>query len=139
MRARCNMSKLLSNSMVGLALGFSAVSGLRASDVRSAGEFRQGTTELDDLFRRLFRASVQRARSDQCAKRTALVAKWVYQTGAPGDGSNGRFENTPLVVDGIIYGTGQDGRVFALDARTGRPSGITSVNRQGTFGPAADE
>ena len=51
----------------------------------------------------------------------SLVAKWVYQTGAPGDGSNGRFEASPLVVDGILYGTGQDGRVFALDARTGRP------------------
>lgn len=51
----------------------------------------------------------------------ALVAKWVYQTGAPSDGSNGRFETTPLVVDGILYGTAQDGRVFALDARSGRP------------------
>src|SRR5262249_46772727 len=26
-----------------------------------------------------------------------------------------------LVVDGILYGTAQDGRVFALDARSGRP------------------
>jgi len=49
-----------------------------------------------------------------------LVAKWVYQTGAPGDGSNGRFETTPLVADGILYGTAQDCKVFALDARTGR-------------------
>jgi alcohol dehydrogenase (cytochrome c) len=49
-----------------------------------------------------------------------LMAKWVYQTGAPADGSNGRFETTPLVVDGILYGSAQDGRVFALDARTGR-------------------
>src|SRR5579863_6690123 len=44
-----------------------------------------------------------------------LVAKWVYQTGA-----TGKLETTPLVVDGILYGTAQDGRVFALDARTGR-------------------
>jgi alcohol dehydrogenase (cytochrome c) len=51
----------------------------------------------------------------------SLVVKWVYQTGAAGDGSNGRFETTPLVVDGLLYGTAQDGRVFALDARTGRP------------------
>src|SRR5215469_6244206 len=51
----------------------------------------------------------------------SMVAKWVYQTGAPGDGSNGRFEASPLVADGILYGTAQDGRVFALDARTGRP------------------
>ncbi len=46
----------------------------------------------------------------------SLVAKWVYQTGA-----TGKLETTPLVVDGIMYATGQDDRAFALDARTGRP------------------
>jgi alcohol dehydrogenase (cytochrome c) len=46
----------------------------------------------------------------------ALVAKWVYQTAA-----TGKFETTPLVVDGVLYATGQDNRAFALDARTGRP------------------
>jgi alcohol dehydrogenase (cytochrome c) len=45
-----------------------------------------------------------------------LVAKWVYQTA-----TTGKLETTPLVVDGILYGTGQDNRAFALDARTGRP------------------
>ena len=46
----------------------------------------------------------------------SLVVKWVYQTGG-----TGKFETTPLVVDGILYATGQDNRAFALDARTGRP------------------
>ena len=46
----------------------------------------------------------------------SLTAKWVYQTGA-----TGKLESTPLVVDGILYGTAQDDRAFALDARTGRP------------------
>jgi len=45
-----------------------------------------------------------------------LVPKWAYQTMA-----GGKFEATPLVVDGILYGTGQDDRVYALDARSGRP------------------
>ena len=45
-----------------------------------------------------------------------LVAKWVYQTGA-----TGKFETTPLVVEGILYGTAPDNRAYALDARTGRP------------------
>jgi alcohol dehydrogenase (cytochrome c) len=45
-----------------------------------------------------------------------LVPKWAYQTMA-----GGKFETTPLVVDGILYGTGQDNRAFALDARAGRP------------------
>jgi alcohol dehydrogenase (cytochrome c) len=55
---------------------------------------------------------------DQVNTKTArsLVVKWVYQTGA-----TGKFETTPLVVDGILYATGQDDRAFALDARTGRP------------------
>src|SRR5713101_10167145 len=46
----------------------------------------------------------------------SLAPKWVYQTMA-----SGKLETTPLVVDGILYGTGQDDRAFALDARTGRP------------------
>lgn len=46
----------------------------------------------------------------------SLVPRWVYQTMA-----SGKFETTPLAVDGILYGTGQDDRAFALDARTGRP------------------
>ena len=46
----------------------------------------------------------------------SMTAKWVYQTGA-----TGKFETTPLVVDGILYATAQDDRAFALDARTGRP------------------
>src|SRR5262249_44142998 len=55
---------------------------------------------------------------DQVNTTTArsLVVKWVYQTGG-----TGKFETTPLVVDGILYATGQDDRAFALDARTGRP------------------
>lgn len=46
----------------------------------------------------------------------SLVAKWVYQTAG-----TGKLETTPLVVDGILYATGQDDRAFALDGRTGRP------------------
>ena len=46
----------------------------------------------------------------------SLVAKWVFQTGA-----TGKFETTPIVVDGMLYGTAPDNRVFALDAHTGRP------------------
>ncbi len=46
----------------------------------------------------------------------ALMPKWAYQTMA-----GGKFETTPLVVDGVLYGTGQDDRAFALDAKTGRP------------------
>ncbi|PYX01887.1 MAG: PQQ-dependent dehydrogenase, methanol/ethanol family [Acidobacteria bacterium] len=46
----------------------------------------------------------------------SLVAKWVFQSAAAG-----KFETTPLAVDGVLYGTAPDNRAFALDARTGRP------------------
>src|SRR5450631_2077671 len=44
-----------------------------------------------------------------------LAMQWAFQVG-----DLGQFETTPLVVDGVLYGTGQNGRAFALDARTGR-------------------
>jgi len=44
-----------------------------------------------------------------------LQARWTFQV--PGGGP---LEATPLVVDGVMYTTGVLGRVFALDARTGR-------------------
>src|SRR5882757_1416331 len=50
------------------------------------------------------------------ANAAGLVPKWAYQTMA-----GGKFETTPLVVDGVLYGTGQDDRAYALDARSGRP------------------
>jgi alcohol dehydrogenase (cytochrome c) len=44
-----------------------------------------------------------------------LAMQWAFQVA-----DLGQFETTPLVVDGVLYGTGQNGRAFALDARTGR-------------------
>ncbi len=44
-----------------------------------------------------------------------LTMQWTFQVG-----DLGQFETTPLVVDGVLYGTGQNDRAFAIDARTGR-------------------
>jgi len=44
-----------------------------------------------------------------------LQTRWAFQV--PGGGP---LEATPLVVDGVMYTTGVRGRVFALDARSGR-------------------
>jgi alcohol dehydrogenase (cytochrome c) len=44
-----------------------------------------------------------------------LTMEWAFQVG-----DLGQFETTPIVVDGVLYGTGQNDRAFALDARTGR-------------------
>jgi alcohol dehydrogenase (cytochrome c) len=47
---------------------------------------------------------------------SGLRLAWAFQTA-----DLGQFETTSLVVDGVLYGTGQSDRAFALDARTGRP------------------
>jgi alcohol dehydrogenase (cytochrome c) len=44
-----------------------------------------------------------------------LAVQWAFQSS-----ELGQFETTPLVIDGVLYGTGQNNRAFALDARTGR-------------------
>lgn len=44
-----------------------------------------------------------------------LRLEWAFQTA-----DQGQLETTPLVVDGVLYGTGQNNRAFAIDARTGR-------------------
>ncbi|MFN8008906.1 MAG: PQQ-dependent dehydrogenase, methanol/ethanol family [Terriglobia bacterium] len=46
---------------------------------------------------------------------STLRAVWAYQF--PG---NGVLEATPLVVDGVLYATGNSGHAFALDAASGR-------------------
>ncbi len=46
---------------------------------------------------------------------SGLLPQWVFQIG-----DLGKFETTPIVVNGVMYGTGQNDRAFALDARTGK-------------------
>jgi alcohol dehydrogenase (cytochrome c) len=52
----------------------------------------------------------------------SLIPAWVFQAGSVGmhsGASTYAFEAAPLVVDGVMYVTGWDGWVWALDARTG--------------------
>ncbi len=49
-----------------------------------------------------------------------LVPQWIFQTDIPGLQGRG-IENTPLVVDGILYVTGNNNTAWAIDGRTGRP------------------
>jgi alcohol dehydrogenase (cytochrome c) len=44
-----------------------------------------------------------------------LTARWAFQTA-----TLGKFETTPLLIDGILYVTGPNNTAWALDARTGR-------------------
>jgi quinohemoprotein ethanol dehydrogenase len=45
-----------------------------------------------------------------------LGLAWTYDIGS----SSGHLEATPLISDGVLYGTGTWSTVYALDARTGR-------------------
>jgi alcohol dehydrogenase (cytochrome c) len=49
-----------------------------------------------------------------------LVPQWIFQTDLPGTPGRG-IENTPLVVDGVLYVTGNYDEAWALDGKTGRP------------------
>src|SRR5688500_18752257 len=44
-----------------------------------------------------------------------LSAQWTFQTGVPG-----KFEATPIVVDGVLYVAGPQNHAWAVDGRTGR-------------------
>ena len=44
-----------------------------------------------------------------------LTPQWTFQTGVLG-----KFEATPIVIDGVLYYTGQNNNAWAIDARTGR-------------------
>jgi alcohol dehydrogenase (cytochrome c) len=44
-----------------------------------------------------------------------LSLQWAFQIG-----DLGQLETTPIVVDGILYATGQNDRAFAIDTHTGR-------------------
>ena len=49
-----------------------------------------------------------------------LVPQWVFQTDIPGLPGRG-IENSPIVVDGILYVTGNNNQAWAVNARDGRP------------------
>src|SRR5579871_6608719 len=47
---------------------------------------------------------------------SGLVPQWIFQTDVPGMAGRG-IENTPLVVDGTLYVTGNNNTAWALDGR----------------------
>src|SRR5580765_4823150 len=49
-----------------------------------------------------------------------LVPQWIFQTDIPGFPGRG-IETSPIVMDGVMYVTGNANTAWALDARTARP------------------
>src|SRR6202140_4242124 len=115
--ASLGMTHLPVSALIFLALVSGAASSLKAQVtpqrlLDSAKEQQNWLMYSGDYAGRRFSALEQINTSNAAM----LVPKWAYQTMA-----GGKFETTPLVVDGILYGTGQDNRAYALDARSGRP------------------
>jgi alcohol dehydrogenase (cytochrome c) len=80
--------------------------------------------ELAHLLRRLRRPALQHTRPDQHGQRRGLRPAWNFQIAPLGlIASPGTFswEAAPIVVDGVMFISGWDGYVFALDAATGEP------------------
>jgi len=71
----------------------------------------QWLTTGNDINRSHYSALHQIDRSN--ARRLGFA--WEYKTG-----TRRGLEATPIVVDGVVYASGEFGRVFALDARTGK-------------------
>lgn len=49
-----------------------------------------------------------------------LKVAWTFATGSASDSAKSAIQCTPVVIDGVMYLTGPDSRVFALDARNGK-------------------
>src|SRR5881396_904225 len=57
-----------------------------------------------------------------------LSVQWAFQTGVPG-----RFEASPIIIDGMVYLTGPSNYAWGIDGRTGRK--IWTYQRELPEGP----
>ena len=63
-----------------------------------------------------------------------LEVAWEYRTGDARDDNRSQIQCNPLVIDGVVYGTSPQIKVFALDADTGRERWVFNP-----FGAGAQE
>ena len=73
---------------------------------------------LADVCRRLQRAASLSCSTTDPQNVGKLTPQWTLKTDIPGFPGRG-IETTPLVVDGVMYVTGNGNRAWAIDARTG--------------------
>ena len=64
-----------------------------------------------------------------------LVPQWIFQTDIPGLAGRG-IENSPLVVDGMLYVTGNNNQAWAIDGRTAVRSGTIAAALPANFSPS---
>ncbi|MBS1935776.1 MAG: PQQ-binding-like beta-propeller repeat protein, partial [Bacteroidetes bacterium] len=55
---------------------------------------------------------------------TQLQVAWMYHTGDADTANHSQIQCNPIVVDGILYGTSPQLKLFAIDAATGKPKWV---------------
>lgn len=66
-----------------------------------------------------------------------LNVAWTYEAGGVDPRNRSQIQCNPLVIDGVLYGTSPDLKLFALDAATGRelwrfdPASVPGVTKSG--------
>ena len=59
-----------------------------------------------------------------------LQVAWVYDGGKLGENSRTQIQCNPLIIDGVMYGTTADLKLFALNATTGKEIRRTAQHAQ---------
>lgn len=64
-----------------------------------------------------------------------LEVAWIHRSGGADPNNRSQIQCNPLVIDGVLYGTSPDKRLFALDAATGRE--LWTVDPLGEIGASS--
>jgi quinoprotein glucose dehydrogenase len=59
---------------------------------------------------------------------TQLQVAWTYNTGDADTANHSQIQCNPIIVDGIVYGTSPQLKLFAIDAGTGKPKWVFNPN-----------
>ncbi len=62
-----------------------------------------------------------------------LQVAWVYDGGKLGENSRSQIQCNPLIIDGVMYGTTADLKLFALNAATGKEIWLFDPNKDSTI------
>lgn len=60
-----------------------------------------------------------------------LALAWTYHSGGADAQNRSQIQCNPLVIDGVVYGTSPDFKLFAVDAATGQEKWVFDPGREG--------
>jgi alcohol dehydrogenase (cytochrome c) len=105
------VNRLVCILLIGLATA-SAHAQVSYERLLKAGEEPQNWLSYSGQYKSWRYSTLKQIDTNNAAR---LEMTWAFQVA-----DLGQFETSVLAVDGVLYGTGQNNRAFALDARTGR-------------------